>query len=107
MLIVLSGRPSLRTPDGWRELAEGEVVAFPRGEAGAHQVANRGDDPARVLIVSEMNAPDLTIYPDTGKVAVFGRAPGSRDEGIQQAFRSEDAVGYWDGEEPPSGDIST
>jgi len=26
LLIVLSGRPSLRSPQGWRELAEGEVV---------------------------------------------------------------------------------
>src|SRR5215218_5985951 len=41
LVIVLSGRPSLRTADGWRELAEGEVIAFPRGEEGAHQIANR------------------------------------------------------------------
>src|SRR5215210_7250261 len=68
MLIVLRGRPSLRTPDGWRELDEGEVVAFPRAEQGAHQVANFADAAARVLIVSEMNGPDVLHYPDSGKV---------------------------------------
>ncbi|MGH2982369.1 MAG: hypothetical protein ACRDKV_10050, partial [Solirubrobacterales bacterium] len=31
MLLVVSGRPSLRTPEGWRELNPGELVAFPRG----------------------------------------------------------------------------
>jgi uncharacterized cupin superfamily protein len=31
-LIVLSGRPRLRTEEGWRDLSEGEVVAFPVGE---------------------------------------------------------------------------
>jgi len=31
LLIVLQGRPHLRTPDGWRQLDEGELVAFPRG----------------------------------------------------------------------------
>src|SRR4029450_12505635 len=50
MLIVISGRPTLRTPEGERELAEGEVVAFPVGEAGAHKVTNNGEGPARVLI---------------------------------------------------------
>src|SRR5919108_2784673 len=44
MLFVLAGRPSLRTPEGWRELSEGEVVAFPAGEAGAHQIANRSEE---------------------------------------------------------------
>src|SRR5919109_4786243 len=56
MLIVLSGRPSLRAPGGWRELDEGEVVAFPVGPDGAHQVVNRGDEAVRFLLVSEMNA---------------------------------------------------
>ena len=47
LLMVLRGRPHLRTPDGWRELAEGEVVSFPVGERGAHQVQNRTDEAVR------------------------------------------------------------
>jgi uncharacterized cupin superfamily protein len=39
--VVLEGTPSLRTPDGWRELEQGEVVSFLRGEDGAHQIVNR------------------------------------------------------------------
>ena len=39
-LIVLRGRPTLRTPDGERELVEGDVACFRRGAAGAHQVRN-------------------------------------------------------------------
>ena len=35
LLVVLRGRPTLRTPDGIRQLAEGDVVHFPRGPAGA------------------------------------------------------------------------
>jgi uncharacterized cupin superfamily protein len=30
LVVVLDGAPSLRTPDGWRELEEGEVVPFLR-----------------------------------------------------------------------------
>ena len=68
MLIVLKGRPLLRTPDGERELAEGELVSFPRGEEGAHGVYNRTDGPIRVLMLSEMNEPEVAVYPDSGKV---------------------------------------
>ena len=39
LLLVLRGTPSLRTPEGERTLAEGEVVAFPAGRAGAHAIS--------------------------------------------------------------------
>jgi hypothetical protein len=37
MIIVLAGRPSLRTLEGIRELAPGDVVACPVGRQGAHR----------------------------------------------------------------------
>jgi uncharacterized cupin superfamily protein len=99
---MLGGELSQRTPDGWRDLAEGEVVAFPRGERGAHQVVNRGESPARILIVSEMNEPEVSIYPDSGKIGAFGLAPGRPGEGLEASIRTEDAVDYWEGETPPN-----
>jgi hypothetical protein len=39
--VVLRGRPTLRTPEGERELVEGDVACFMRGAAGAHQCAER------------------------------------------------------------------
>jgi uncharacterized cupin superfamily protein len=74
LLIVLSGRLSLRTAGGWEELPEGEVVAFPRGESGAHGYENRSDAPVRALVVSEMNAPNVSVYPDENRVGVFDAA---------------------------------
>jgi uncharacterized cupin superfamily protein len=101
MLIVLSGTPALRTPQGWRELEQGEVVSFPAGEAGAHQIANRTSDPVRVLMISEMNAPELNVYPDSGKVGAMTRPPGGRGDGDRWEFLVADRVDYWEGEEPP------
>jgi uncharacterized cupin superfamily protein len=103
LLIVLRGRPSLRTPEGWRELAEGEVVAFPVEERGAHQVMNRTDETVRFLIVSEMNAPEVSVYPDTGRVGALTRAPGSPDDPNEIAafFGLDDQQDYWEGEPPP------
>jgi uncharacterized cupin superfamily protein len=60
LLVVLEGRPSMRTPEGWRELAEGEAVSFPVGEQGAHQLVNRTEDAVRFLAVSNQQ-PDLVV----------------------------------------------
>ncbi len=46
-LLVVRGRPTLRTPEGEHGLQEGDVVAFPRGDEGAHQVSNMTDAPIR------------------------------------------------------------
>jgi uncharacterized cupin superfamily protein len=101
LLFVLKGRPHLRTPEGWQQLSEGEVVAFPLGERGAHQVMNKTEEPVRILMVSEMVGPEIAVYPDSGKVGVREHAPGSGRVGLRENFLSDDAVDYWDGESPP------
>jgi uncharacterized cupin superfamily protein len=101
LLIVIAGRPTVRTPSGERDLEEGEVVSFPVGEEGAHKVSNESDAPARVLIVSEMNAPELGVYPDSGKIMARQQAPGTPAAGIRAIFRLADEVDYWDGEVDP------
>jgi uncharacterized cupin superfamily protein len=68
---VLSGRPTLRTPSGERRLRSWDTAVFLRGEAGAHEIRNDGDGPARVLMVSSASDPEVTVYPDDGEVAVF------------------------------------
>lgn len=98
LVIVFAGKPTLRTPAGERELAEGEVVAFPIGEEGAHKVTNRSDGTVQVLMVSEMNEPEVAVYPDSGKVMARQQAPGTPATGVRAIFRFADAVDYWDGE---------
>ncbi len=99
LLIVLDGTPSLRTPEGWRELAQGEVVSFLRGEAGAHQIVNRTEAPVRFLAFSTSGEPDVVLQPDSGKVGAFERRPDG--SGMRVWFRAEDAREYLDGEQPP------
>ena len=64
MVVVLRGTPTLRTPGGERVLAEGDVIVFPRGSDAD---------------------PDVTEYPDTGKV---GHVVG----GELRVHRAADAV---------------
>jgi uncharacterized cupin superfamily protein len=102
LLVAVSGRPTLRTMDGERVLDEGELVAFPVGEAGAHQVVNRTQQPVRILIVSEMRSPDIVVRAESGKISAFGRPPGSEGEGMHGVYFERDSVPFWEGEEPPA-----
>jgi uncharacterized cupin superfamily protein len=99
LVLVLAGAPSLRTADGWRELSNGEVVAFPRGERGGHQLVNRTTATVRFLSFSTSGEPDVVIYPDSGKLGAFERLP--EGGGLRAMFRLSDVVDYHDGEQPP------
>jgi uncharacterized cupin superfamily protein len=74
-LVVLAGTPTLHTLEGSRELETGEVVTFPRGRRGAHRIENHGVEPARVLIVSTTQMPELVEYPERGTVFVMTEPP--------------------------------
>ena len=71
LLLVLDGSPTLRTPGGERELARGEVVHFPVGADGAHQVLNRSDSPVRYLMVAAHSGTDAIEYVDEKQVVVY------------------------------------
>ncbi len=70
-LLVLDGRPSLRTPEGTEQLEPLEIAFFPTGPDGAHQIRNDTDSPVRVLMWSTVVYPTATAYPDSDKVGVY------------------------------------
>jgi uncharacterized cupin superfamily protein len=76
------------------------VLAFPRGEEGAHQLVNRSDGLVRFLAVSTQYGPDIVVQIDEGKVGAFERPP--RGGGLRLWFRRDSAVPYFEGVEPPS-----
>jgi uncharacterized cupin superfamily protein len=92
-LIVVAGRPTLRTPDGERELEPGDVAVFPEGPNGAHKVTNASADPARLLILSSKSPLAVVHYPDSKKVGIW-----SREGGYEAMLPAEPTLDYWDGE---------
>jgi uncharacterized cupin superfamily protein len=101
LIVVVRGRPTLRTPAGTRRLDEGEAVGFPLGEPGAHALVNETDDAITFIAVSSSGRPDVVVYPDSNKIGVGERLP--RGGGLREFFRREDAVDYWDREPGASG----
>ncbi|MDQ3849381.1 MAG: cupin domain-containing protein [Actinomycetota bacterium] len=92
-VLVLEGRPSLRTPDGVRRLEPLDLVFFPTGPAGAHQIRNDTDASVRVLMWSTVVLPTATAYPDSDKVGIW---TGDRAEDVMVVRSS--AVDYFHGE---------
>jgi uncharacterized cupin superfamily protein len=92
-LLVLAGRPSVRTPAGTEQLEPFDVVFFPTGPDGAHQVRNDGADVARVAMWSEIVVPTATVYPDSDKIGIWTGNKGD-DLMVERASRVE----YFHGE---------
>jgi uncharacterized cupin superfamily protein len=97
LVIVLSGRPSVRTPEGTRELEVGEALRFPLGEDGAHKIFNPTEESATFLAISSSGRPDVVVYPDADKIGFGERLP--HGGGMRAFFRRDDEVGYFDGED--------
>lgn len=90
-LLVVAGRPTLRSPGGTQELVPGDVVCFPAGPDGAHHVRNGTEEPVRVAVLSTKNEIGVAEYPDSDKVGVWAN-------GTHYMLRRSEHLDYWDGE---------
>jgi uncharacterized cupin superfamily protein len=97
LLVVVTGTPTLRSAEGERELKPGDCLHFPSGETGAHQVINRSNSEARVLLVSNFAMPRAAVQVDSGKMMIrWGTHPEDR-----AWFPLSASVDYWEGEKSP------
>jgi uncharacterized cupin superfamily protein len=91
------GTVALGPDDEAFALSAGTYVTLPVGEAGKHEI-RAGNETLRFLMVSTMNDPDITVYPDHGKVGLYaGSAPGGdREKRDISTYLDADAeVDYW------------
>lgn len=72
---ILSGRPTLITDEGERELEAGTCAGFKASEANGHHLVNKADEPAVYLEIGSRNAEDDGHYPDID-LEILKRAKG-------------------------------
>ena len=82
LLIVLGGRPTLRTGEGERQLKEGEVVFFPTGPEGVHGLRNDTGEAVRYVMVSTLGYPEVAEYPELKQITA--QAPTGSQTGERQ-----------------------
>ena len=89
---ILSGSGMLRTPDGVSSVAAGDFLFFPANENGAHKLTNTSTtEPLVYLDFDTYSKVDVALYPDSGKIGIWGK-------GIDKAFRMDQEADYYDGE---------
>jgi uncharacterized cupin superfamily protein len=74
-LLVTAGRPTVRHRDGVEELDPGDLICFPSGPGGAHQISNRGAARVAILRLTTRRSPSIVVFPDTGVYELA--APGA------------------------------
>jgi uncharacterized cupin superfamily protein len=94
-LLVLSGRLTVRHPEGEAELGPGDLASFPVGPAGAHKLTNKGAETVRLVMISTKVDPSMAVYPDSDKIGAW---PGPGGDADKILVRRASKVDYWDGE---------
>lgn len=91
VFFIVSGQGLLRTPRGERTVAAGDLLFFPAEEGGAHKLTNNAQEPLVYVDFDTADDLDVAVYPDSHKIGVWGKD-------VNQVYRLESAVDYYDGE---------
>jgi len=89
LFVILSGKATLRTPKGFVEIGEGDIVFFEMGPNCAHQLYNHTNQPCKFLDLGAAVELDVCEYPDSGKINILPS---------QEIYQTDDRVDYYDGE---------
>jgi uncharacterized cupin superfamily protein len=89
LFMIISGKATLRTPEGLEEVGKGDIIFFEEGPSGAHQLYNHSDSPCVYLDLRTIFGIDVCEYPDSGKINILP---------FQEVFESASKVDYYIGE---------
>ena len=99
MIYVVEGRGVLRLAKEEVQVTAGTIVACPPGTEFPHQLINTGNQELRYLVVSTMEYPDLSEYPDSNKIGAYATAAVGRQVGFRALFVKDQQVSYYQGED--------
>lgn len=89
LFIILSGEATLRTPQGFEKVSQGDMIFFEEGPSGAHQLHNHATAPCVYVDVMTRFGIDVCEYPDSGKVNILP---------YREIFEASSKVDYFKGE---------
>jgi uncharacterized cupin superfamily protein len=99
MIYVIGGEGILRFGNEEIAVSAGTVIACPPGSDYPHQLINTGAAELHYLVVSTMEYPDLSEYPDSNKVGAYASAAVGPKVGFRALYVRDKNVNYYDGED--------
>jgi len=90
LFVIQSGKAMLRSPDGFKEVNQNDVIFFEKGPSGAHQMYNHVDVPCVYVDLRTTVGIDVCEYPDSNKINILP---------YLEVYDSDAKVNYYKGEE--------
>ena len=99
MIYIIDGDGILRFGKEEIAVTAGSIIACPPGGEYAHQLINTGAGELRYLVVSTMEYPDLSDYPDSNKIGAFSSPAVGPNVGFRALYVRDKNVNYYEGED--------
>ncbi|MGE5304679.1 MAG: cupin domain-containing protein [Alphaproteobacteria bacterium] len=99
MIYIIAGAATLRHGQEQLAVSAGTVIACPPGTEYPHQLINTGTEELRYLVVSTMEYPDLSEYPDSNKIGAYATAAAGPTVGFRALYVKDTNVAYYEGED--------
>ena len=99
MIYIIAGTATLRHGQEQLAVSAGTVIACPPGAEYPHQLINTGTEDLRYLVVSTMEYPDLSEYPDSNKIGAYATAAAGPQVGFRALYVKDTNVGYYERED--------
>ncbi len=96
MIYILEGEATLRLGKDEIAVSSGMFIAFPPGPDYPHQLINTSKNDLRYLVVSTMEYPDISEYPDSKKIGAY--VTSAPEGGFRALYRKDANVPYFEGE---------
>ena len=99
MIYITDGDAILRFGAEELPVSGGTFIACPAGPEYPHQLINTGTRDLRYLVVSSMDYPDISEYPDSKKIGAYATSARGQPIGFRALYRKDENVNYYDGED--------
>lgn len=100
MIYILEGEATLRLGEDEIAVCPGTFVACPPGPDHPHQLINTSERELRYLVVSTMEYPEISEYPDSKKIGAYVTGAATAG-GFRALYFKESNVPYFEGESGP------
>ena len=90
LFVILEGEATLRSPEGFQKISEGDIIFFEEGPSGTHKLYNHSDTQFVYLDIRTKANVDVCEYPDSGKINILPAL---------DIFKKTSKVSYYTGEE--------
>lgn len=97
IFVVLKGKITLRTPEGFQDITEGEFAFFEKGPSGAHQLYNNTDDICTYLDIRSKKELDVCEYPDSEKINIMNARSMifTKGQEVDYFYKEDDVLNKW------------